>query len=143
MKERRSTRHDTQLIPNSLCKVTVSWALNSAVDAEVVNFCAHGMKVVFELLELPVTVPRKNDIIKIKLPIVQLWLTGKCVYVIGENGGPVSMGICYLVPLEQKDFKELLGKIFNNTLQPCSADCHERDGFLSAAAIMNAGHNLS
>jgi len=136
MRERRSTRHDTQLIPNSLCKVTVSWAVDSTVEAVIVDFCAHGMKVLFELTQLPAAVPKKNDTIKVKLPIVQVWLNGKCVYVKREPGDSVSMGICYLVPIEQNDFKELLGKIFNTTLQPCSADCHELDDLLPGDAIL-------
>lgn len=125
MKERHSVRYDTQLLPKSLRKVTVSWGVDSYIESDVANFCTHGMKVIIPPLMPPTNIPKKNDTIKVKLPIVQVWLTGKCIYAKIEVDGSVSMGICYFVPIEQNDLNEFLSKTIKVPLQTCSTDCHE------------------
>lgn len=91
--------------------------VDSEVEAEVTNFCTHGMKVVLPYLEPLTVIPRKNDTIKVKLPIIHMWLTGKCVYATYDPDGSVSIGICHFVPIEQNDLNELLGKTFDVPLQ--------------------------
>ena len=78
MKDRHSARYDIQLLPKSLSRVTISWGVDSSVEANVANFCTHGMKVIVPMVISPVDVPKKNDAIKVKLPIVQIWLAGMC-----------------------------------------------------------------
>ena len=125
MKKRRSVRYDTQILPKSLCKVTVSWGVDLSAEAEVANFCTHGMKVILPPLEPPAPIPKKHDTIKVKLPIVQVWLTGKCIYATVADDGSVAMGICYLVPIAQNDLNELLYKTFKSPLRTCSSSCLE------------------
>jgi len=130
MKERYSARYDTQLLPKSLSKVTISWGVDFSVDANVINFCTHGMRVVIPLEMSPAELPKKNDAIKVKLPIVQVWLTGMCIYVTNELDGSVSVGIYYYVPIEQNYLNKLLTKNLNVPLQECSFVCHEWEEFV-------------
>jgi len=127
MKERHSVRYETQLLPKSLRKVTVSWGVDSSIESEVANFCTHGMKVIIPPSMPQTDIPKKNDTIKVKLPIVQVWLTGKCIYATIEPDGSVSMGICYFVPIGQNDLNELLSKTIKVPLQSCSSVCQERE----------------
>jgi hypothetical protein len=76
MKERHATRYDIKLLPKSMSKVTISWGVDSSVEANVANFCTHGMKVIIPMVMSPIDLPKKNDAIKVKLPIVQVCLTG-------------------------------------------------------------------
>jgi len=126
MKKRHSVRYDTQLLPKSLRKVTVSWGVDIFIESDVANFCTHGMKVIIPPLVPPTDIPKKHDTVKIKLPFVQVWLTGKCIYAIIERDSSVSMGICYFVPIEQNDLNEFLSKTINSPLQTCSTECHVR-----------------
>jgi len=130
MKERHLARYDTQLLPKSLSNVTISWGADSSVEANVANFCAHGMRVTIPKLIAQGGLPRKNDAIKVKLPIVHVWLTGMCVYVTHETDGSVAIGIYYYVPIEQNFLNKLLSKNLNVPLQECSFVCLEWEEFV-------------
>jgi len=125
MKERHSARYDTHLLPKSLSKVTISWGVDSSVEANVANFCSHGMRVIITLAMSPADLPKKNDAIKVKLPIVQVWLTGICIYVTNERDGSVSIGVYYFVPIEQNYLNKFLSNNLDVPLQECSFVSYE------------------
>jgi hypothetical protein len=130
MKERHSARYDIQALPKSLSKVTISWGADSLVEANVANFCTHGMRVIIPLSTSPTDLPKKNDAIKVKLPIVQVYLTGICIYVLHELDDSVSIGIYYYVLIEQNYLNKLLSNNLNVPLQECSFVCHEWEEFV-------------
>ncbi|MFZ4856661.1 MAG: hypothetical protein ACOYL3_09715 [Desulfuromonadaceae bacterium] len=130
MKERHIKRYYTQLLPNSLSKVTVFWGTDSSAEANVANFCTHGMRIIIPTLIDQADLPRKNDAIKVKLSIVKVSLTGMCIYVTHEADGSVAIGIYYYVPVEQNFLNKLLSKNLNVPLQECSFVCHERVEFV-------------
>ncbi|MDA8430818.1 MAG: hypothetical protein M0T70_16310 [Geobacteraceae bacterium] len=125
MQERHSVRYDTQILPKSLRTVTVTWGSDTAVEADVANFCTHGMKVIIPPVPPPADIPKKHDTIKVKLPVFPVWVTGKCTYVAVEEDGSVSLGICYFVPIEQNVLNEFLSKTMEGPLQTCSTVCHQ------------------
>ncbi|HIJ88658.1 MAG TPA: hypothetical protein HPP97_13430 [Desulfuromonadales bacterium] len=130
MKERHLTRYDTQRLPKSLSKVTIFWGDDSSAEANVANFCTHGMRVLIPKSIEPSDLPRKNDSIKVKLSIVKMSLTGMCIYVTDEPDGSVAIGIYYYVPIEQNFLNKLLSKNLNVPLQECSFVCHEWEEFV-------------
>ena len=130
MNERNYDRYDTKLLPKSLRKVTVSWGVDASVESDVANFSTHGMRVIMPPLTSPINIPKKNDAVKVKLPIVQVNLTGMCIYVTNELEGSVSMGINCYVPTEQNYLNKLLSKTLNVPLQECSFVCHEWEEFV-------------
>ena len=130
MKVRHSARYDIQLLPKSLSRVTISWGVDSSVEANVANFCTHGMRIIIPALIDQADLPRKNDAIKVKLSIVKVSLTGMCIYVTHEADGSVAIGIYYYVPVEQNFLNKLLSKNLNVPLQECSFVCHERVEFI-------------
>jgi len=120
MEERHSVRYDTHLLPKSLRKVTVSWGVDSTIESDVANFCTHGMKVIIPPLMSPTDIPKRNGTIKVKLPIVQIWLSGMCIYVTNELDASVCIGIYYYVPIKQNYLNKLMSKTLNVQLQTCS-----------------------
>jgi hypothetical protein len=88
------------------------------------------MKVIIPQGMSPTDLPMKNDAIKVKLPIVQIWLTGMCIYVTNELDGSASIGIYYYVPIEQNYLNKLLSKNLNVPLQECSFVCYEWEEFV-------------
>ena len=125
MKERRSARHEYQILPESLSKVTLSWGADTFVESDVVNFCTHGMKDIVPPSIPRSDIPKKNDTIKARLPINQRWLSGMCIYVTNELDGSFYMGIDYYVPIEQNYLNNLLSINLNIPLQEGSFVCHE------------------
>lgn len=130
MKERHSARYDIQSLPKSLSKVTISWGVDSSVEANVANFCTHGMKVIVPMAIYPTDFPKKNDAIRVMLPIVQVWLTGMCIYVTNELDGSISIGIYYYIPIEQNYLNKILSNSLNVPLQECSFVSHEWEEFV-------------
>ena len=130
MRERYSTRHDIQLLPKSLRKVTVLWRLDHSIKCDVVNFCAHGMKVNISPSLPQTALPKKNDVVKVQLPIIDVLFTGMCVYVENDIGDAISMGIYYYVPIEQNYFNKLLSKSLNVPLQETSFVSYEWEEFV-------------
>jgi hypothetical protein len=130
MKERHVTRYDTQRLPKSLSNVSISWGTDSSAEANVANFCTHGMRVIIPMLQDPTDFPKKNDTIKVKLSIVNMALTGMCIYVTSEPDDSVAIGIYYFVPIEQNFLNKLLSKNLNVPLQECSFVCHEWEEFV-------------
>ena len=140
MKERHSTRYDIQSLPKSLSKVTILWGVDSSVEANVANvanFCTHGMKITIPTVTSQADLPKKNDAIKVKLPIVPVWLTGLCIYVTNELDGSISIGIYYYVPIEQNYLNKILSNNLNVPLQECSFVCHEWEEFVEK--LCNSG----
>jgi hypothetical protein len=125
MKERSSARYDIKSLPKSLSKVTISWGADSSVEANVANFCTHGMKVIIPMEMSPTDLPKKNNAIKVKLPIVKICLTGMCIYVTNELDGSVAIGIYYYVPIEQNYLNKILSNNLNVPLQECTFVSHE------------------
>jgi hypothetical protein len=124
--ERRSYRYDTtQILPKRLRKVTISWGANSSIESEVINFSALGMKVIFHPIQDQIDFPKKNETVKIKFPIIQVWLTGLCIYCTDEPDGSYSVGIYFCVPAEQNNLSKLLSKRLNIPLHESSFVCHE------------------
>jgi hypothetical protein len=88
------------------------------------------MKVIIPMVDSPTDFPKKNFAIKVKLPIVQVWLTGMCIYVTNELDGSISIGIYYYVPIEQNYLNKILSNNLNVPLQECSFVCHEWEEFV-------------
>ena len=130
MRERYSTRHDIHMLPKSLRKVTVLWGIDHSIKCDVVNFCTHGMKVNIPPSLPQTTLPKKNDVVKVKLPIIDLLFTGMCVYVANDAEDAISMGIYFYVPLEQNYFNKLLSENLNIPLQEGSFVSYEWEEFV-------------
>jgi hypothetical protein len=88
------------------------------------------MKIELPLLNHSARVPKKNETVKIKLPFVQVWLTGMCVYITVESENTASMGVYFYVPIEQNYLNKLLSNNLNVPLQECSFVCHEWEEFV-------------
>ena len=130
MRERYSTRHDIQLSPKNLRKVTILWGLDHSVKCDVVNFCTHGMKVNIPPPLPQTALPKKNVVVKVKLPIIDHLFTGMCVYVANDTEYAISMGIYFYSPLEQNYINKLLSENLNVPLEECSFICHEWEEFV-------------
>jgi hypothetical protein len=89
------------------------------------------MKVVIPALMPATDLPGKNDAIKVKLPVVHVWLSGICVYATNEPDDSVTIGIYFYVPIEQNYLNKLLSKNINVPLQECSYVCYEWEVFKS------------
>jgi hypothetical protein len=107
MNKRDSVRYDSELLPETLDKVFISWEGSQQVESNVLNCCSHGMKIRISPMSSVTNLPYINDILKVHIPKIKLWLTGICVYVTNEDNS-ISMGI-YLINLsDQNIFKEYL-----------------------------------
>jgi hypothetical protein len=125
MQERLTARYDIQSFPKRLRKVTISWGANSSIKSEIINFSELGMKVIIHPLQDQTDIPKKNDTIKIKFPIIQVWLTGLCIYCTDELNGSYSVGIYFCVPVEQNYLSKLLIKRLNIPLYVSSFVSYE------------------
>ena len=121
-RERNSIRYCSERLPESLSKVTISWGANFSFESDVVNCCTHGIKVLMPPLVIMSDIPKKNDTVKVLIPIDNTWITGMCVHVANEPEGTVSMGIYFYHPTEQNYLHNLLGVAKS---QSDSFVCHE------------------
>jgi len=115
MNKRDAVRYDTELLLGRLSKVTVSWSENVSFESHVENYCAHGIKVSLPLLPDSTAMPKKNDTIRVLMPIERVWLSGMCVYTSNEPDGSASMGIYFYKPNEQNYLGAFLRKVLNRT----------------------------
>ena len=125
MNERHSMRYDSEFLPEGLKKVAVSWDEDTSIETAVINCCAPGIRVIIPPLLLPASIPRKNDIIKVLIPLGPTWLSGMCVYVTNEHDGSVSMGIYFYNPSEQNHLNEILFKSVGISPQTHTFICYE------------------
>ena len=117
MNMRNSVRYDSDLLPESMSTVTISWAENSKVESYVVNFCTHGIRVSLPSEQCPAYLPKKNDTVKVHMPIYEQWFTGMCIYATNENDQTVSMGIYFYNPSEHNLLHSLLVRSLNDPPQ--------------------------
>jgi hypothetical protein len=130
MKERNSLRYASELLPEDLLRVTISWGVGSSLESEVVNICAHGIRVLIPVSKIMSNLPKKNDAVKLLILRDHIWITGMCIYVTNESGGAVSMGIYFYHPSEQNYLNVLLSSTLDVLPQPDSFVCHEWEEFV-------------
>jgi hypothetical protein len=129
MKERNSLRYNSKLLPKNLSRVTITWGIQS-FESEVVNCCAHGIRVSFPPLGITSDLPKKNDTVKVLISPDHIWITGMCIYVTTEPDGATSMGIYFYHPSEQNYLNYLLSSTLNILPQPDTFVCHEWEEFV-------------
>jgi hypothetical protein len=126
MRERNAARYAAGMLPNYLKKVTISWGVDCSVESDVVNCCAHGVRVLIPPQSFSmVDMPEKNNVVKVYIPIDHVWITGMCIYVTDELDCSVSMGIYFYHPSEQNYLNNLLSNTLNVPPQADSFVCHE------------------
>ena len=113
MNKRDFVRYGSEVLPEGLSRVTVSWGGNSQIVSYVVNYCAHGISISIPALLSPSELPNEKDTIMVLMPVDQRWFTGICIYARNESNGSVSIGIDFCYPEEQKYLKDLLFNALN------------------------------
>ena len=108
MNERNSVRYDSDQLPGKLSKISISWAGNAAIESDVNNFCAHGIRVSIPSVSVKADLPKKNDTVRVFMPFGELWFTGMCVYSSHVRDDSVSLGIYFHNPGEQNYLNNLL-----------------------------------
>lgn len=125
MKERNSVRYGSEILPENLNKVDVSWGVGSLLTSDVINCCAHGIRVSIPSERCSIDIPKKNDSVKVLIPFDQVWITGMCVYSTREPDGSASLGIYFYHPSEQNYLNTVLSNALNIPPQDSSFVCHE------------------
>jgi|GEM_PF-1213325 len=123
MDKRHAIRYDIGLLPKKLATTTILLGGDLSLESRVVNYCALGMKVVIPPSGAPVEPPKKNDTVRVLLPVAadeRLWFTGMCVHAAKEADDSVAMGIYFYNPDEQNHLYKLLFASLNE-LSPPSA----------------------
>jgi hypothetical protein len=108
MNNRDFVRYGSELLPGSLSKATVSWEGCPPLGSYVINYSAGGINVLIPALQIPPGLPGEKEIIRVLLPIDQIWFTGSCMYARKGADGSLSLGIHFNDPKEQSYLKDLL-----------------------------------
>jgi hypothetical protein len=159
MNKRSRVRYHSDLLPDSISNVTVSWNENSPVEAVVANCCAHGMKVLIPSSKALFEIPSKSDIVTVQIQKDKKPFAGMCVSASAEQDGSVHMGIYFYNPDEQNYLQTLLYKSLNENHLPnsfvsyeweetvdklCSSDDpHLKEIGLKAKDMLKIRHKLS
>jgi hypothetical protein len=128
MNNRNAVRYGSELLPESLSKVVISWAENSSFESSVENFCSHGIRISIPSQSVPMAIPGKNDTIRVLIPIdsrQQVWFSGMCVYTTNEHNSHLSMGIYFYNPSEQNHLHNILYESINEQPKTHSFIPHE------------------
>jgi hypothetical protein len=116
MNKRDSVRYDSDLLPETLDKVIISWEGSPPVESNVLNCCSRGMKIIISTTSSLTNFPNKKDILKVHIPKIKMSLTGMCVSVTKEADNSISMGIYLINPSEQNVFKDYLHESLKHIL---------------------------
>ncbi|HWU36386.1 MAG TPA: hypothetical protein VN203_01995 [Candidatus Acidoferrum sp.] len=116
MNKRDAVRYDTELLLGRLSKVTISWSENVAIESHVENYCAHGVRVSLPSPPAPAAMPKKNDTVRVLMPMDRVWLSGMCVYASNEPDGSAAMGLYFFKPDEQNYLSGFLRKTLNRAV---------------------------
>ena len=108
MNKRDAVRYKSDLFPESMAKVTVSWDDFSPVVANVIDYGAHGLKVTIPSLQHPVEPPKKNNTVRVKLLMDEMWFSGMCISATREPDDSVTLSVYFYNPHEQNHLKKLL-----------------------------------
>jgi len=117
MNKRDAVRYDSELLLERLNKVTISWSENVPIESHVENYCAHGVKVSISSLTVPAVMPKKNDTVRVLMPMDKVWLSGMCVYASNEPDGSASIGLYFFKPDEQNYLSGFLRKALNRSVR--------------------------
>ena len=130
MRKRNSPRYGSEVLPEDLSKVTISFGVGTSLESEVENICAHGIRVSIPDPKIMSNIPKINDTVKVLIPKGHHWITGICVYVTNESDGAVSTGINFYHPSEQNYLNILLSSALDVLPQPDSFISHEWEEFV-------------
>ena len=79
MNKRDAVRYQADLFPESMAKVTVSWDDFSPIEANVIDYCANGLKVSIPSSQAPVEPPQKDKTVRVQMPNDEMLFSGMCV----------------------------------------------------------------
>jgi hypothetical protein len=82
-------------------KVTLSWESNGSIESDVISCHRLGMGVLLSPLAQSATLPVNGESLRVHLPVDDIWLSGKCVYVNNDPDGSVIMGLYFSHPDDQ------------------------------------------
>ena len=77
MNKREYVRYDTRAFPGNMGEAAISWQGQSEIASAVANCSAHGIKVSIAHSLAPPDLPKKKDIVKVRMPIDDMWFTGR------------------------------------------------------------------
>ena len=125
MIERDTVRYHSDFFPGSMSKVTLSWGGSSSVEADVVNYSSHGVRVVIPSWH---DIPRKGD--SVRMRINQIWFKGMCIFAASGQGEALSMGLYFYDPKEQNQLRSLLWQYLKDCSRPFPFVSHEWEEFV-------------
>jgi len=118
MNKRDAVRYSSKLLPESMSKVTILWDGNPPIEANVMNYCAHGMRVIIPPLHAPNKKARESETVLVQVSSDETWFTGMCVSATKGQDSSISLGIYFYNPSEQNYLRELLNKSLSENYQP-------------------------
>ena len=127
MDKRRAVRYSSDLLADGMSEVIVLWSGNAPIEADVVNYCAQGIRVIIPYQQVTCKIPKKSKTIMVKMRVAKIWFAGKCVSATSHQDGSVSIGIYFYDPGEQKYLGDLLCKKLNDCDQSGSLVSYERN----------------
>lgn len=134
MDQRHAIRYDSELLPKKMTTTTLALAEDISVESQVVNYCTLGIKVVIPPSAAPAGPPKKNDLVRVLLPVAadeRAWFTGRCVHAMTKSDGSVDMGIYFHRPDEQDHLHTLLITALNKPQQAPAFISHEWEELVS------------
>lgn len=108
MNQRRFVRINAELLPEDLIAIKLVFPDNLEIESSVVDISPQGLRVAIPPSDVPLSIPQKNDIIRVLFQAIQLRLTCRCIYSMFNQDGTMLMGFYVFDPDEQGKLREHL-----------------------------------
>ena len=119
MDKRITARFNSSLLPKGLTKAYLVSKTGTLIESSIVNISACGMKTDIQLSRYHLTIPQKNETVKVALSSELIGLSGLCVYSDVASDDSMSIGIYFYYPNEQNKLYKMLKEI----PVPFDSDC--------------------
>ena len=118
-----------------MSRVIISWDGSSAIGTYVIDYSAHGIRVIIPSFQIPIGIPKEKSTVMVLMPIDGIWFTGTCIYATDDSSGFISMGIYFHKSEEQQWLEDLLSKTVSEFHRQCSFVSYEWEESLAKLRI--------
>ncbi|MDD2540706.1 MAG: PilZ domain-containing protein [Desulfuromonadaceae bacterium] len=108
MERRVFKRYDADLLPEDVTRVKLIFPDKYEIEAGILDISSHGLRVSIPSSSVFLSIPQKDESVKIIFTATQLQVIGRCIYLMNGSSGSMLLGFYVLDPNDQSKLSKIM-----------------------------------
>jgi len=117
MNNRNFVRYGSHQLPPAFSRVSLAWHSTTLEGSYAVDYSSHGVSIAIPG-QYAAELPEEHQPVRVRLPVSQTWLSGRCIHARREADGSATLGVFFPDTADQQSLQRLLFEALNVPHQP-------------------------